>query len=122
MPRSIVYDDELQDDKLLRDGQVYRVRMMMRDSSDIPIRRPGWQITDGARRRQPVSDEPQRSYADYAQWLSDAWMGPDMGTRRVLPHADEHAAPAAPRPTRDAQEDAYREYCHRLGDAWRTTR
>jgi hypothetical protein len=110
------------DGGVLKDGRSIRVPISFMDAyhraqlKDVAVHdglgnpaghRPGFVYeTTGAR---PADDARNA----YVKWLGEAWCQP---TRDAASHA---GTTVVARPTASSKEDAYREYCEYLSNAWR---
>jgi hypothetical protein len=115
-------DDADDEDGLLQDGHIGRVRMMLRDGmgDDTPGHRPGFvHLSDeAARARARVARAS--ALADYEISLTSAWRGPisDVADEQVdtaVADAAAHADHTTPRP----MSQVYEIYDAELENTWR---
>jgi hypothetical protein len=115
-------------DDVLRDGEVYRVPLFMMDG----VPREMAEVTDAAlaeaklgvidtSTNQPhyfatqtdaARERRQQLYVNAEAKLCDRWKNPS-------PLAVDVTKPAAPKPTGDAQQDAYQRYDANISERWR---
>jgi len=119
-------DDDDDDDDFLRDGERRRVSIDMLDSDSVQRsialskyvkagrgHRPGFVTDDDSDAR----DAAETARDEYVQWLGEA-------CRQRRSDAASHASTtdAAPAAASLSKEEAYRQYCEYLSNAWRSRR